>query len=94
MITGTGFYFIIILIDGIPGVKWFGSEGDYNVLVIDLLGRYTTINLSVWIHFWFFTLSFLPSHFFIITFYLVECDQSLLEEVIIVLYCIVLYCVV
>lgn len=25
-------------IDGIPGVKWFGSEGDYNVLVIDLLG--------------------------------------------------------
>lgn len=24
--------------DGIPGVKWFGSEGDYNVLVIDLLG--------------------------------------------------------
>jgi serine/threonine protein kinase len=25
-------------IDGIPSVKWFGSEGDYNVLVIDLLG--------------------------------------------------------
>lgn len=25
-------------VDGIPGVKWFGSEGDYNVLVIDLLG--------------------------------------------------------
>mmetsp|Transcript_101399 Transcript_101399/g.198972 ORF Transcript_101399/g.198972 Transcript_101399/m.198972 type:complete len:428 (+) Transcript_101399:78-1361(+) len=23
---------------GIPQVKWFGSEGDYNVLVIDLLG--------------------------------------------------------
>eukprot|EP01039_Chlorochromonas_danica_P001315 gene1315-1436_t len=23
---------------GIPSVKWFGSEGDYNVLVIDLLG--------------------------------------------------------
>ena len=23
---------------GIPGVKWFGPEGDYNVLVIDLLG--------------------------------------------------------
>lgn len=23
---------------GVPGVKWFGSEGDYNVLVIDLLG--------------------------------------------------------
>lgn len=26
------------LSDGIPSVKWFGSEGDYNVLVIDLLG--------------------------------------------------------
>lgn len=26
------------MIDGIPSVKWFGSEGDYNVLVIDLLG--------------------------------------------------------
>jgi serine/threonine protein kinase len=25
-------------LDGIPDVKWFGSEGDYNVLVIDLLG--------------------------------------------------------
>jgi serine/threonine protein kinase len=24
--------------DGIPDVKWFGSEGDYNVLVMDLLG--------------------------------------------------------
>lgn len=23
---------------GVPSVKWFGSEGDYNVLVIDLLG--------------------------------------------------------
>eukprot|EP01041_Mallomonas_annulata_P000896 gene896-1734_t len=23
---------------GVPAVKWFGSEGDYNVLVIDLLG--------------------------------------------------------
>ena len=23
---------------GIPSVKWYGSEGDYNVLVIDLLG--------------------------------------------------------
>ena len=28
----------ISLVDGIPGVKWFGTEGDYNVLVIDLLG--------------------------------------------------------
>jgi len=25
-------------LDGIPDVKWYGSEGDYNVLVIDLLG--------------------------------------------------------
>ncbi|KAK4757749.1 hypothetical protein SAY87_019050 [Trapa incisa] len=25
--------------DGIPKVKWYGSEGDYNVLVMDLLGR-------------------------------------------------------
>jgi serine/threonine protein kinase len=25
-------------IDGIPLVKWYGSEGDYNVLVIDILG--------------------------------------------------------
>lgn len=23
---------------GIPGVRWFGVEGDYNVLVMDLLG--------------------------------------------------------
>jgi serine/threonine protein kinase len=23
---------------GIPNIKWFGSEGDYNVLVTDLLG--------------------------------------------------------
>ena len=23
---------------GIPNVRWFGVEGDYNVLVIDLLG--------------------------------------------------------
>ena len=27
-----------LFLDGIPDVKWFGSEGDYNVLVIDLLG--------------------------------------------------------
>ena len=24
---------------GVPSVKWFGKEGDYNVLVIDLLGK-------------------------------------------------------
>lgn len=26
------------LIVGIPNVHWFGVEGDYNVMVIDLLG--------------------------------------------------------
>ncbi|PKI36569.1 hypothetical protein CRG98_043037 [Punica granatum] len=25
--------------DGIPKVRWYGVEGDYNVLVMDLLGR-------------------------------------------------------
>ena len=25
-------------VDGIPNVVWFGVEGDYNVMVIDLLG--------------------------------------------------------
>ena len=37
------FYFFIYktfltLAAGIPNVKWFGVEGDYNVLVMDLLG--------------------------------------------------------
>lgn len=27
-----------MLAPGIPNVRWFGVEGDYNVLVIDLLG--------------------------------------------------------
>jgi len=27
-----------VVVVGIPSVKWFGAEGDYNVLVIDLLG--------------------------------------------------------
>jgi serine/threonine protein kinase len=26
------------LVAGVPNVKWFGVEGDYNVLVMDLLG--------------------------------------------------------
>lgn len=26
------------LLAGIPNVRWFGVEGDYNVLVLDLLG--------------------------------------------------------
>ena len=28
----------LFLIVGIPNVHWFGVEGDYNVMVIDLLG--------------------------------------------------------
>lgn len=27
-----------ILADGIPNVKWYGVEGEYNILVMDLLG--------------------------------------------------------
>lgn len=26
------------MVAGIPNVRWFGIEGDYNVLVMDLLG--------------------------------------------------------
>jgi casein kinase 1 len=29
---------IFIFAAGIPNVRWFGVEGDYNVLVMDLLG--------------------------------------------------------
>ena len=29
---------VVTLAAGIPYVKWFGVEGDYNVLVMDLLG--------------------------------------------------------
>ena len=29
--------FIVITV-GVPNVHWFGVEGDYNVMVIDLLG--------------------------------------------------------
>jgi hypothetical protein len=29
---------ILSLLVGIPNVHWFGVEGDYNVMVIDLLG--------------------------------------------------------
>lgn len=28
----------LVLAAGIPNVRWFGVEGDYNVLVMDLLG--------------------------------------------------------
>lgn len=27
-----------VLAAGVPSLKWFGVEGDYNVLVMDLLG--------------------------------------------------------
>lgn len=29
---------LILIAVGIPNVHWFGVEGDYNVMVIDLLG--------------------------------------------------------
>lgn len=32
------FEILIKIIVGIPNVHWFGVEGDYNVMVIDLLG--------------------------------------------------------
>lgn len=28
----------LIMAAGVPNIKWFGVEGDYNVLVMDLLG--------------------------------------------------------
>ena len=28
-----------MVIVGIPSVRWYGTEGDYNVMVIDLLGK-------------------------------------------------------
>lgn len=28
----------LVMAAGVPNVKWFGVEGDYNVLVMDLLG--------------------------------------------------------
>jgi casein kinase 1 len=31
-------YILFSLAAGIPNIKWFGVEGDYNVLVMDLLG--------------------------------------------------------
>lgn len=32
------FLFLLIFPAGIPNIRWFGVEGDYNVLVMDLLG--------------------------------------------------------
>lgn len=32
-------YLILLpLVEGIPRLRWFGQESDYNILVIDLLG--------------------------------------------------------
>ena len=31
-------FLYLFFIVGIPNVHWFGVEGDYNVMVIDLLG--------------------------------------------------------
>jgi hypothetical protein len=31
-------FLTIVITVGIPNVHWFGVEGDYNVMVIDLLG--------------------------------------------------------
>ena len=32
-------FFSVFVAAGIPSIKWFGVEGDYNVLVIELLGH-------------------------------------------------------
>lgn len=29
---------IIVILVGIPSIKWCGAEGDYNVMVMELLG--------------------------------------------------------
>ena len=29
----------LINIVGVPNIRWYGLEGDYNVMVMDLLGR-------------------------------------------------------
>ena len=31
-------YFYMLFSVGIPAIKWCGSEGDYNVMVMELLG--------------------------------------------------------
>jgi hypothetical protein len=38
VLSVTFFLILLLLIVGIPNVHWFGVEGDYNVMVIDLLG--------------------------------------------------------
>lgn len=32
------FIIFVFLIAGIPAIHWFGVEGDYNAMVMDLLG--------------------------------------------------------
>lgn len=32
------YQFVLLIEAGIPHLKWFGVEGEYNVMVIDLLG--------------------------------------------------------
>lgn len=33
------FFFLLIFVEGgIPNIKWYGVDGEYNVMVIDLLG--------------------------------------------------------
>lgn len=39
LLRETKIYRTLIGIVGIPNVRWFGVEGDYNVMVIDLLGK-------------------------------------------------------
>lgn len=34
----TGSCLLFLLVVGIPSIKWCGSEGDYNVMVMELLG--------------------------------------------------------
>ena len=38
ILQGGGTLPFIIFIVGIPNVQWSGTEGEYNVLIIDLLG--------------------------------------------------------
>jgi serine/threonine protein kinase len=33
------FMFVSSFLAGVPNVRWYGTEGDYNVMVIDLLGK-------------------------------------------------------
>jgi len=38
LFNGGGKNFFMIVKVGIPSVHWFGVEGDYNAMVMDLLG--------------------------------------------------------